>query len=801
MYDLGEKFHLNNDDALCNPSFIFKGKNYRISVLTERLVRLEYNSKGVFEDRPTALVINRKFEPFILNVKDENGILELKTKYFRLLYLKEKSFIGTKMAPSTNLKIDLLGTDKYWYYNNLEVKNLLGSSINLENIDKGIVYEKGLYSRDGFASINDANNYILEEQGMFIERKEKIIDTYVFMYGNDFSYCLQDYFKLTGKPPLVPRYALGLWWCRDHAYDEKLIEKLVENFKNKEIPISVLLLDKKWNMLKDGAGNIIPNSFRFNYELYPNTEKFIKHLHDEDIKLGLTISPDYGISAIEEKFEDIKAYINWPDNKTIPFGILNPKFLDAYLKFIISPLEQKGVDFFFIDTKSNNKNFLWPISHYHYINSITNNKRGLVLCKNSNIASHRYPVLYSGRTKTDWNTLSALPVFNQTSANIGLAWFSHDIGGYSYGIEEEELYLRYAQFGTYSPIFRFHAPNSKYYKREPWRWSMQTYQIVKDAIKLRYRLIPYIYTESYKYHLLGIPIIRPIYYKVPEIYDEPEFEKEYYFGSELLVAPITEKKNLLLNRVIKRIFLPDGVWYDVNYGKKYLGNKKYVSFFKDEDYPVYARSGAIIPMNVLKSLNDTNIPKELEIQVFPGKSNTYELYEDDGNTNMYKEGYYIITSIKYEYTKDKYNLVIKPVKGKTNIIPNVRDYKIRFRNTKMPANVNVTINGGLVSGKAYTDLNDLILEIKNVSTIGELNITCSGTDLEISSIKVINDDIDSIIYDIPVETEKKEYIANIMFGNLSINKKRIEIRKLKKQGIDIKYITIFLKLLEYIGQL
>lgn len=801
MYDLGEKFDIIADNKYCNPSFIFKGKNYRISILTERLVRLEYSSKGIFEDRQTALVLNRKFDPFMVNVKDENGILEIKTKYFRLYYIKEKHFSGSKLSPSSNLKIELLGTEKYWYYGNLEVKNLLGSSTNLENLEKGIEFEKGLYSKDGFASIDDSSNYIVEDKGMFLERKEKQIDTYVFVYGNDFSYCLQDYFKLTGKPPMIPRYALGLWWCRDHEYDETLIQKLVENFKKKEIPLSVLLLDRKWNIRKDGVGNELVNSFRFNNTLFPNPEVFIKKLDNDNIKLGLTISPDYGISAIEEKFQDIKAYLNWPDNKTIPFGILNPKFLDAYFKFIITPLQEKGVDFFFIDTISNNKNLLWPLSHYHYLNNDNSSKRGLILCKNSNIASHRYPVLYSGKTKTNWNTLKRLPVFTSSGANIGLTWFSHDIGGYSGGIEEEELYLRYAQFGVFSPIFRFYAPNSKYYKREPWRWSVQTFQIVKDAIKLRYRLVPYIYTEAYKYHLLGSPLIKPLYYKMPQIYDEPEFENEYLFGTELLVAPITEKKNILLNRVIKRVYLPDGIWYEFESGKKYIGNKKYISLFKDEDYPVYAKSGAIIPMNILSSLNDIGIPKELELQIFPGESNIYELYEDDGKTNLYKEGNYLITLIKYDYSEDSYNLTIKPIKGKTGIIPNIRDYKIRFRNTKMPNNIKVTINDGLVSGKGYTDINDFVIEIKSVSVLGELKVNITGNKLESSLTKVINDDIDSIIYDIPIETNIKEYIANIMFGNLPISKKRIEIRKLKKQGVDRKYINIFIKLLEYVGQL
>ena len=139
------------------------------------------------------------------------------------------------------------------------------------------------------------------------------------------------------------------------------------------------------------------------------------------------------------------------------------------------------------------------------------------------------------------------------------------------------------------------------------------------------------------YHKNCLPIIQPLYYYYPELFDEPDFRNEYYFGTELLVAPITKPKDQIMNRSIEKIFLPKGVWYDFKTGKKFNGNKHYTLFFKDEDYPVYAKAGSIIPLAKLdENINNTNPPKAMEIDVFPGSSSVYRLYEDDGISSLPK---------------------------------------------------------------------------------------------------------------------------------------------------------------------
>ena len=266
----------------------------------------------------------------------------------------------------------------------------------------------------------------------------------------------------------------------------------------------------------------------------------------------------------------------------------------------------------------------------------------------------------------------------------------------------------------------------------------------------------------------------------------------------MLVCPITEKKDYLMNRTLKRIYLPKGTWYELKTGKRFIGDKRYVVFYRDEDYPVFAKSGSIIPLaNLEKNKNVTDSPKDMEIVIFPGKSNIYNLYEDDGYSNLYKEGYYLLSAIDYNYLKNNYTVIIHPISGKNGIITPTRNYKIRFKNTRKAKDVLVYLNQDVYSYDSYVDDTDFIVEINDVPTSKQLSINCKGKDIEIDSLRLINEDIDSIISDLQIKTTLKDMIANIIFSDMPFAKKRIALRKLKRNGLESKFIKMFLKLIEY----
>ena len=808
MYDLGDQFVLDLNKARPNPASVLQGDKYRITVLTERLVRLEYSETGEFEDKPTELVWYRNFPKPEFNVINNRNNLVIETKYFSLSYTKEAKFAGTAMNKTANLRIDLNGVDKTWYYGHQEVKNF-GAPVLQKNgstDDNKEFNMKGLYSIDGFTCIDDSDDYLFNQRGNCVKRANNEIDLYVFMYGKDFTLALKDYFMITGYPALIPRYALGNWWSRNDTYNDNTIDDLIENFDNHKIPLSVLMLDKDWHIRPTVGDKRLRTGFTFNGDLFKNPSNLVERLHNLGIRLGVNISPIDGFYPTEAFYKTAAKYIEPKPEGYIPFNVYDSKTIDVYLKVFIHPLDNYGIDFFWIDWYDKTReNELTLLKHYHYYDMMRGYKRRpMIYGYNSRVAAHRYPVLYAGKSVVSWETLANIPYFNGRAANIGVSWWSHDIGGYFNGTEDNELYERYIQLGTFSPILKLSADAGRFYKREPWRWNVQTYAIATEYLNLRHKLVPYIYSEAYKYYKFGIPIIQPVYYQYPELYDDTLYKNEYSFGSQFFVCPITSKKDLVMNRVIHKFFLPEGNWFNFRSGKKFVGKKKIVSFFKDEEYPVFVKEGAIIPMALHANRNDTTPPKNMEIQIFPGKSNSFKLYEDDGVSDLYLQGYSLTTLIDYNYLPNNYTVIIRPLEGKTGIIPATRNYTIRFRNTRKSTDVQAFIKSTKTEVKSYIDGPDFIVELKDIPTTEQLTLNCKGKDIEINAMRIILEDVEEIISDLPLMTSQKDEVFNLLIDkNLTKDKKRIEFHKLAKgkNSYDKKYIQLFIQLLEYMDQI
>ncbi len=805
MYPLGKQFEVDYTKAKCDKKAVVQGSNYRFSVISERIIRIEFSPDGIFLDKPTQLIRKRNIGLADFSVRQDATFLEISTKYFTLSYIKGQNFYGTKIDPMKNLKVSLLAKErdrcKDWYVGHPEARNLMGNMIGVD-VDIPTNLKKGLYSIDGFVSIDDSNSQVIEQDGSLGPSLSNHLDIYVFMYDRDFKHALFDYFKMTGAPSLIPRYALGNWWSRNTIYDDESVHNLIRHFEKKMIPFSVMLFDHDWHIRNINSLKNLKVGYTFNTSLFKNPKNMINEFHKRGIRVGLIINPTDGIYPHEQFYSQVSEYLQITDGNIIPFDALNPKHIDVLFKMLLHPLESLGIDFFWNDSKGDmNINKLWALNHYLYLDSGRNtNKRPLILSRGGAIAPHRYPVLYGGSSEISWDNLREIPFMYLNAANIGVSWWSHDVGGNHGGIEDGELYLRYVQLNTFGPILRFHGARGRYYKKEPWLWDAKTESIAAEYLRLRHRLIPYIYTEAYNYTKSGVPIIQPFYYNYMWVYDDDLYRNQYYFGSQLLVCPILDPKDQIMNRTIHRFFVPDGTWYDFVSGKKFPGNKKYVSFFKEDDYPVFAHAGSIIPFSNRSDYNNIGLPTDLEIQIFPGVSNTYTLYEDDGITSMYKEGYYLKTSIDYNYMRNNYTVIIRSIDGKSGIAPEKRNYKMVFRNTKQAENVTIYFNSDKIDSESYIDGNDFVVEIRNVPTVGQLTVNCRGKDIEIDAVRLINDDLDSILMDLKISTYLKEEIAHIIFGDLSISKKRIGIRKLKKKGLSKEYMKLFLKLLDYIGE-
>ncbi len=771
-------FIKNYKNLIPNQKNIVRGDKYRFSILSPRLIRIEYNKDNIFEDRATSLVVKRNFGDVSFTTSQTDLSLTITTEYFTLTYIKSSPIT------SKNLKVVINGTDREWYPGHKEIRNLGSINYSLEYLDNNLKLDKGLYSFDGFSLLDDSHNFIIEND-MFLPRDNTTVDLYLFVYNNDLGLCLQDYFNLTGYPPMIPRYALGSWWYKNDPYNMYDIDDLIKKFNDNHIPISVFLLGNKWHNTTE--------NFSYDKSLFDQNILY-KYYQSKKQKFGLTINPELPIYQNDPLYNSFQGVLNNYHNY-LSFIPLNNNTISAYLNTVVNNLKSTGINLFNIDYYNEaDKQGLFLLNHYHYV--IANlNELGIILSRNPGIAPHRYPIIYSGRTKVSWDTLKVLPTYNNSAANLGISWHAHAIGGYYGGIEDDELYLRYIQFGVFNPILILAGDTGKYYKREPWKWNQINLSVIREYMQLRNKLIPYIYNEGYTYHQYGVPIIQPLYYKYPKIYDEPNYVNQYFFGSKIMISPIVKKKNHEMNRVVQRIFIPNGIWYDYTSGKKFAGNKYYVNFYKDEDYPIFVKEGSIIPM----SLDDTtDVPKNMEIQIFPAENGlygSYELYEDDG-ISLNRNQNYLITKMNLDKVDNGYKFTMKRKDGNFNI--SNRNYLLRFRNMKSPSKVIVKYQNKEEIYKHEIEKNDLIIKLNDINPYETLEVNIIGNNIEIETISVINEEIEGILDDLEINTILKEEIDSIIFSDLSIKKKRIGLRKLRKSGLEPKYINMFIGLLEFI---
>jgi len=370
------------------------------------------------------------------------------------------------------------------------------------------------------------------------------------------------------------------------------------------------------------------------------------------------------------------------------FSLANDEYINNYFSLLHRPYEDEGVDFWWIDWQQGNWSDvegldpLWALNHYHYLDNRTKNAHPLILSRYAGAGSHRYPLGFSGDTKIKWSVLKFQPYFTANANNIGYSWWSHDIGGHYLGRKDNELYIRWLQFGVFSPIMRLHSTNDDLLGKEPWRFTKPVSDIAADWLRLRHKLLPYIHSLNYENHLNNVALCEPMYYTYPECSEAYEAKDQYMFGN-LLVAPITRSCAKSLSMAYQRVWLPEGDWTDIFTGRKYIGGR-WVEMYRDlSSIPVLAKSGSIIPMSLNKG-NGTDNPESLEILIYKGNG-TFDMYEDDGAEKT------AIT--RFAVDEDKELCFTFKTEGETEFLPQKRKYILSFKDVAQCTRWEISING------------------------------------------------------------------------------------------------------------
>ena len=667
--------------------FVIKGDKYRITVLTEQMLRLEYSEDGVFEDRATRLVFNRAFDTPKFDTYAEDGLLHVVTKHLHLRY-DEKPF------SEFGLQIFTDGTGDWRF--GAKVPTLGGTVRTLDTVNGACPLGDGILSTRGFTTLDDSKTLAIGEDGWPVPVRGNRIDLYFFGYGRDFEKCIADFYKLSAPVPLLPRYALGNWWSRYHAYTDKEYRDLMDKFEEKDIPLSCAVIDMDWHITKTpdpvkyGSGW---TGYTWNRELFPSPKDFLADLHRRGLRTTLNLHPRDGIRAFEEAYPSLCKYLGREaDGKQIEFDASDRKFMDGYFKTVLNPLEDDGVDFWWIDwqqkggTSVEGYDVLWMLNHCHYTDSARRGERGLLFSRYAEPGSHRYPTGFSGDTHVTWESLDFQPYFTATAANIGYSWWSHDIGGHMGGYHNHELQTRWVQLGVFSPIMRLHSTSNPFNSKEPWKYG-ECEGVISDFLRLRHRLVPYIYTMMHRGYSEGIQPVRPMYHKYSRQANAFSVKNEFLFG-DLIVAPITSPRDNESGLGKTEVWLPEGTYIDLFSGRVYSGDRKFYAYRDINTMPVFAKAGTVVPLAVHSGKNGVENPDALEICVFGGADGAFTMIEDNG-----KVGKALVTAnTEFTFTYGKES-VLKFTPKACESVPVAREYKLRFVAFTKPEKIAVSVNG------------------------------------------------------------------------------------------------------------
>ena len=670
---------------------IYELDNLRISILSPRLVRTE---TGAFTNLPTQTVQNRDFYKDIEYKVIHSG------KYIDVDTNLARFSVNIKNGDVSSVTIKGLGR-----VDDFSKGRLPGTARTLDRANGAVRLEDSIISRSGASVMDDSNTLLLNPDGS-ISPRQKCSDRYWFAYGHNYLAQLRDFFRLTGEVPLIPKYALGNWWSRYKAYTQEEYRAVMQRFMDRDLPITVATIDMDWHWTDvvsrfgreakackpSCKEEIIFNTllqgwtgYSWNNELFPDYKELLSWLHNNGFFTTLNIHPSQGVRFFENQYKEMCDRLG-KDASTkeyIPFDVADPEFMKAYFEVLHHPFEEEGVDFWWIDWQQGTKTKipgldpLWALNHYHTLDAARGDKRPLILSRYSGFGSHRYPLGFSGDTVSTWKSLDFQPYFTNCAANSGYTWWSHDIGGHMHGVQDDELYLRWLQYGVFSPINRLHSSNSDFMGKEPWKRSYAVCHIAEDFLRLRHKMIPYLYSANYRTHTDGEPICMPMYYRY-QCDDAYRADNQYIFGGQLLVCPITRPADKRLNLSYADVWLPKGRFTDIFNGRIYDGDR-WVRMYRDIDsIPVLAPAGTIVPMYHSDRTNDLSLDQPLEINIWRGNG-SYELYEDDGLTNDYKQGISVITRFDVTEKENKLCLTITPPVDNKGLLPNERTFYVNVR--------------------------------------------------------------------------------------------------------------------------
>ncbi len=696
-----------SDNPVADPKAEVSTGNARFTILTPELIRMEWSEDSKFVDSQSLLFINQRLPVPPYKVHTSGGWLVIETGKLTLRY-KDGSVEFSK--DNLEISFELNGKRIVWHPGDQDTMNLLGTTRTLDGAKGPVELDAGLLSRGGWVLVDDSRRPLFEDSGWkwVVNRPDdEKQDWYFFGYGHDYQKELGDYVKVAGRIPMPPRFAFGSWWSRYWSYTDEELKDLVGQFSLYDVPLDVLVVDMDWHQtfdlrwsksVRDQAGQTKGwTGYTWDTTLFPDHQEFLKWCHEKGLKVVLNLHPASGIQPWEESYLAMARAmgIDPASKKYVPFDLIDRKFAENYFKIVLHPLEREGVDFWWIDwqqwdtTRIHNLNPTWWLNYTFYTDLERENRsRPLILARWGGLGDHRYEIGFSGDVITDWSSLRFQPYFTSTAANVGFGYWSHDIGGHLPGTVAPELYTRWVQWGALSPVLRTHTTRNADAERRIWAYPYDYFDAMRKAFLLRHELLPYIYSASRNAYDSGVSMVHPLYYDYPENEEAYEFGDEYFFGSDLIVAPVVHPISADSLLGSEKVWIPPGTWVEWSSGERLHGPCILERRYALNEIPIFVKSGSVIQMQSEGQEADIKNVDPLVLRIFPGQTGSTQVYEDEGNSDDYRSGKFALTRVSYETVGDhRLNVTIYPTRGSYAGMKNKRSYTVALMNVFPPTRV------------------------------------------------------------------------------------------------------------------
>ena len=485
---------------------------------------------------------------------------------------------------------------------------------------------------------------------------------YVVFYGPSSDQVIASYRNLSGNAPMFPKWAYGFWQCRERYTSSMHLVETVREFRKRKLPIDAIVQDwQYWG----SRGWGVP---QFDETHYPNPSGFIKELHDLNVHFSISIwsNPDKN-SEIGKEYDAKNRFIS--DTKWLDY--FNPATREEYWNTLKINMFDHGVDSWWMDAVEPENDALngemtyagpgdfyrltYPLLVSQAVHEgqreITSEKRVCILTRSAFLGQQRYGIIsWSGDVGGNWDTYKRQIVAGLNYTLTGLPYWTTDIGGFfrpgrtQYTDKNfHELLIRWHQWGAFNPIFRMHGYQTE---TEPWKYGELVEDKMRKMLNLRYRLLPYIYSEAWQVTKNGSTMMRPLVMDFRNDQEAVEQAYEYMFGDAFLVAPVTEAGAIEWN-----IYLPKSTdWYNFWTGERYHGNQTIKTEAPLDKIPLFVKSGSVLPMGAKVQYATERNWDNLEIRIYPGADGKFTLYEDENDNYNYEKGIYSTVTFNWDDT-------------------------------------------------------------------------------------------------------------------------------------------------------